>query len=282
MRISDYILLVELVLSIILNVFGVYVIISSPSLRSTASNKFICLLFASHMLTSLSVGTVLFTFYACPEQVWRSIIPAREFLTGMELNFTVMLSLERYVAIQKPFLYVKLTAKHGIGAVLIFVLLITIFVCWVSVSVIGYIFGFCVTCAGCCIVVYSSYCSYRTIKKHLRGISSVTIASSTEDRQHMQATLKKRQMRSLKVCFLIAVTYLMSWVPLITFTAFKYCMQTYYGMQFSVDLINAMIIFGYTNSVMDAIIFFYVCSEARRAAVCCAAFLKKRDGENNT
>lgn len=282
MRVSDYLLLIELVVSIILNVFGVCVIVSSRSLRSTASNKIICLLFASHMLTSLSVGTILFTFYACPEHVWRRIIFAREFLTGMELNFTVLLSLERHVAVQKPFLYAKLTTRHGIGASLFLVFLITIFVCWVSVSVSGYIFGFCVTCTGCCIVVYSSFCSYRTIKEHLRRISSVTVASSTEDRKHIQTTLKKRQMRSLKICFLIAVTYLMSWVPLITFTTLKYWMQTYYGTKFSLDLINAMIMFGYTNSVMDVIIFFYINSEARKSVFCCPAILRSGESEENT
>ena len=279
MRVSDYLLLIELALSVLLNVFGVSVITSSRSLRSSASNKYLCCLFASHMLTSLSVGTITFTFYAYPEHVWRSIVLPREFLTGMELNFTVLLSLDRYVAIQKPFVYAELTAKHGVGAALLLVFLNTIFVSWLSVSVTGYIFGFCVTCAGCCIVVYSSYCSYRTIKGHCRRIRSVTVASCDEDRQHQRGTLKKRQMRSLKICFLIAVTYLVSWVPLITYTTLNYWLQTYYKIHFSIDLNNTAIMFGYTNSLADALIFFYVSSEARKSA---RAIFRRRRTEEHT
>ena len=269
MLVSDYILLVELGVAIVLNIFAVSVIVRSPFLQSSPNNKYLCCLFVSHVIAALVVSSITITFYECPDHVWRTLVFVREFTTGMELSFTVLLSLERYVAIQKPFVYCRLNVRHGVGATLALVGVVVIFVVWLAVSVTGYAFGLFGTCSGCVFVTYSSYCSYRTIKGHCRRISSMTVSTNAKDKNQHRVTLRKRQVKSLKICSMIAITYLCSWVPLSIYTLVTYWQQTFYGNHFSNDLSNVFIMFGYTNSLMDAFIFFYVSTEARKTIPFC-------------
>ena len=272
MYISDSVLIGQLCIVILMNVSAAILILTTKSLRAIINNIILALLFGSHIATSSCIIVITSTYRKYPQIVQR-LQEVRDLFSAFEVGFTIFLSLERYIAIQKPFLYSKLSARHFfISLLTIFCLSIGFFI-WRHFSLTAYIFGMIFTTCGCVFICYACASSYRTIKTQCRKISATIVTKSNEQKVKRKTNMRKLQVRSLKICFWIALTYLLTWVPLSIYTF----VNNFRREKLPLTYTNLAIMFGYSNGIMDVLIFLYVNNTAKQRL--CGIFNKPKDGQ---
>ena len=247
----------------------------------------LALLFFTHALSGITniVWLLLqhvFAMESLPMMIMDKLI---HLVSGMVICNTIIISVDRFLAIQKPFLYQqKLQNRQcGVLTILTIVLLPTCFAMlrWVSNS-IAYTFGYTLVLLGLVIVTVTNFILYRLVKQQCHNIASLivtTSSSSNHDERHQnkakqqKEALKKRQMKSLKVCSFIALTYLLTWVPLVTFLLAKESVPVL--KQFNRNFIHVNEIVAYMNGFLDVFIYFYLNKQARRTLSSCCCFFTK-------
>ena len=247
----------------------------------------LALLFFTHALSGITniVWLLLqhvFAMESLPMMIMDMLI---HLVSGMVICNTIIISVDRFLAIQKPFLYQqKLQNRQcGVLTILTIVLLPTCFAMlrWVSNS-IAYTFGYTFVLLGLVIVTVTNFFLYRLVKQQCHNIASLIVTtspSSNHDERHQnkakqqKEALKKRQMKSLKVCSFIALTYLLTWVPLVTFLLAKESVPVL--KQFNRNFIHVNEIVAYMNGFLDVFIYFYLNKQARRTLSSCCCFFTK-------
>ena len=250
--------IVEGVLMIIFNLIALRVIIFLKRLKTSFYSLTLALLFAAH----LSTGTILLvkaildlaSVYADDMKLVEAV---RDCSISLEVNFTILLSLDRFVAVRKPFFYAKLTTRHGLASIGGAFSLTTFFTIWRTISTKAYISAFFVTIFGAVLIVVSNFLLYRSVKRQCRQIASTIVDKSSRQQHDKRQDIRNRELRSLKVCLFIAISYILTWVPLII-------IQTIYKNDPSMVLLAKFFaILTFTNGIWDVSIFFALNLKAR-------------------
>ena len=257
--------IVESLLMITCNVLAIKVIVSLGKMKTSFYNVVLFLLFVSHLLTALMlfIKASLFLAYF-HKDIIEGVVMARDCFISLEINFTILLSFDRFVAVRKPFFYGKLTSRHGAAAIAVAIGLTIFFTAWRTVSTKAYMAAFFVVIIGAVLIIVSNFLLYRSVKRQCRQIAATIVDKSSQQQHDKRQEIRKRELRSLKVCLFIASSYILTWVPLII-------VQTLHNFQkanekdvISVEiLIKFLAILTFTNGIWDVVIFFALNLKAR-------------------
>lgn len=255
-KILNICFIVESVLMIIVNLVAIRVIVSLNILKISFYNLALALLFASHFTTGIALLiTSILNLASAHDNVVSLLELIRDCSISLEINFTILLSFERFIAVRKPFFYAKLTTRHGAAAIGVVLALTAFFTIWRTISTKAYISAFFVAIIGAVLIIVSNFLLYRSVKRQCRQIAATIIDKSSKQQNDKRQGIRKRELRSLKVCLFIASSYILTWVPLIV-------IQTIFQNDDSI-LFKFLAIVTFTNGIWDVFIFFALNFKAR-------------------
>ena len=258
-----FIFFLENLILVTINILAAYIIITSKRLRSVFNNFLLCLLFITHVTTgffNLVRCIFLLRWVVVDPKVADAIEITRDSFTALEIHLTILLSMERYLAIRKPFMYARLGKIHAslsISVAVFFSLLFMILrILWNGSIAIATMFVF----AGAVAITITNLLLYRSIKRQCREIAATIVDNSNELKLKRKKLVKDREMKSLKICLMIAVSYLLTWLVLMSgYTVLQRIKSNRYQ-----NLKFVFAIIGFSNGIWDVMIFFHLNSTARR------------------
>ena len=176
-----------------------------------------------------------------------------------EITFTFILALEQFVAVRQPFFYARLGKIHAL--LYLFVTCLIIIAFWIWLYLLKDIF-FTVTTGLVILVGFFIFVAntilYKSVKKQCEKING-TIVGHLENKQTARRNrVKKRRLKSLKICIGITASYLLTWFPLSVFIVIDL------HLKFSDYLVYIFQIFFFSNGIWDVVIYFYCNKKARR------------------
>ena len=244
-------------LLVFVNTFSLHHILSSKKRFKQNKNEFfLCLLFGSHCCSGISVIAV------CTFELWvndmkdslQLAYKSRKLFASISASFTIFVCVERFIAIRKPFFYAKTNARHAFTSVFIFLTFPIVFFIWNQFSPKAFIFAFVVIFTGAIFITIGNITLYRSIKRQCNLIASTIVNRCADIQKQQRNKLRKRQLVSLRICLLIAITYLMTWLSLALFLFLKEQLGLI-GQFGYIDIIFEIIAFS--NGLWDVGIFFY-------------------------
>ena len=245
---------------IFLNSVAFGIIVSSRSLRSSFYNVLLSALFMSHLLNGICI-VIYISFdlwLEVSQTTYQVAVTSRDCAISLEINFTIVLSFERFIAVRKPFLYAKLTKIHGIASIAVAFGLTTFFTVWRQFSTKAYFSAFIVITSGGIFIIISNFLLYRSVKKQCCQIAATIVDRSTQKQNERRNEIRKRQLKSLKICLFIASSYILTWFPLIVVTVRNR------NTDISLLLRKIFAVVSFSNGIWDVLIFFGLNAEARR------------------
>ena len=238
------------------------------------SNLVFIFLFASHVfcgILNICVGVVEYDSIRIPGNnisdldgnvTKNAIHMSRDLLGGFEVIFTILISMERYVAIRKPIYYNNLNAKHGVFAIVCAISIPIGFTMWRAFSASAFLVVSGVTFIGAIAVTVTNIALYQSIKRHCLHISRNMVASSLEiGIQRQKLELEQRKLKGLMICVLISATFLISWFPVGIKFMVKFLLRIN-KQRFYWDVVFSILVFS--NSFWDVFIYFYNKKSARQ------------------
>ena len=251
--------LVECSIVTICNLAALLTIFKSKTLRRLFNDYMLLCLFISHGLVgALNVVTVCMYWAGYPWSTTDYVIVTRDIVAGLEIYFTIIQSIERYVAIRKPFFYARLAKFHAILFLSVTSILPLAFCVGRIYTQATLIFGCLITILGGIFISATNIFLYRSVKKQCKEITKTIIDRSEQRQKDRRKVMRKRKLRSLKMCIYITISYLLTWCPLVVF-AIAHVMgwlDIYY--------ITAATLIGFSNGIWDVLIYFYFNEKARR------------------
>lgn len=259
-EIANSFIFVEGFILIFLNSVSFCIIVTSRNLRSSFYNILLSALFLSHLLNGICI--IIYISF----DIWSDVyskgytgaIIARDCAISLEINFSILLSFERFIAVRKPFFYAKLTKIHGIASIGVAIGLTTFFTIFSIFSAKAYLSAFIVITSGGIFIIISNFLLYRSVKKQCSQIAATIVDRSTQKQNEKRNEIRKRQLKSLKICLFIASSYILTWFPLIAVAIGNQKTDT------SLLLRKIFAVVSFSNGIWDVLIFFALNAEARR------------------
>ena len=247
------------IVMVLSSITALYVNFSSKSLHRRFNDHLLALLFITH--TTTGVFNVLIPILIWHRQPWPlvdSVSAVRDCNACLEVTLTIILSIERYVAIRKPFFYARLGKFHAALFMTISMIFPLAFSIWRAFSMSVFFLGCLVTISGGIFISASNIYLYRSVRKQCKGINNTIVDRSENRAKDRKNELRKRKLRSLKICIYITVSYLLTWFPLVIVIT----LQVLLGIDQNWTFIFAVI--GFSNGIWDVLIFFHLNQKARK------------------
>ena len=129
----------------------------------------------------------------------------------------MFLSLDRFLAIRKPFLYQRLRKPYAIAALCITLIIqigLTVPFTLIFGRIVFYVGSVLVVLGGFFILV-SNALLYRSAKRQCEEISKTIVDPSVKIQRQKRNDMRKRKLKSLKICIYITASYLLTckWAP---------------------------------------------------------------------
>ena len=214
-------------------------------------------LLVAHIFSGIS--SALFSlFFISTDQSEPYIFTAdviRHFCIASEIMFTINISIDRLVSVQAPFIYQRLRTKHFIVPIAVGIMLAGIFVTLTYTTSIGYTFGYIVASVGFLWILISNTLLYRSVRRHLKVIKSTIVDRSKIQETQRKTSMKQREMKSLKICILISISFLSTWYPLSTYRFIVHLENTLGKFVWKDTMFE---IFAMTNAIWDVAILYYL------------------------
>lgn len=223
--------------------------------------SFDLILFLSLLVAHISGGisSALFSIFSISTDQSEPYIFAsdviRHFCIASEIMFTINISIERLVSIQAPYIYQRLRTKHFIVPIAVGLILSGVFVTLTYLTSIGYTFGFIVASIGFVWILVSSTILYRSVRKHLKAIESTLVDRSKIQETQRKTGMKRREMKSLKICISISISFLSTWYPLSVYRFVTHFQNTLGKFVWQDSMFE---IFAMTNAIWDVAILYYL------------------------
>ena len=275
--------LIEKITSLVLNVVSVYILSrwSSSSMKEQGvpqqtaaklSHVFLVTLFVSHTVSCLNgIPAEIFInqdkrkFDEQFRLVQDIFFVTHELIFICEVLTTIAISIDRYVAIRKPFYYQTLTRKNAYYVVMTIVFIAT------THSISAFIFDTTYTAIsflvvlGCFAICVCNYRLFREVKRQcILTISNVVSEDLTKKRQ-IKRRIKLRQLRSLRMCLVIVVTFMVLWIPyLVVFILSRIRKELFSDHYFLLKMVEMLAIL---NGIVDVLTFFIMKRQARKMFV---------------
>lgn len=259
---------------IMLNMAVVTVILMKRRLRKKLCNMFLIQLLLCHLY--VGVSCFMFSLYQLctgynPEnggQFYHTILaflPSTAFV--MTFSSIILVTIEKLIAIKKPFFYAELDYRFfvvcsGIG--FLFPLISTVLILNKSTKEIAYkmfVAGIlCVTI----ILSFSNIVIYKEVRRQFTAIASNVVTTTDQDRIEKLQLMRKRQNRSVRVCFLIVLTCIICWLPACFNCFIFFFFRRMYILSNHYTIIRSVVyLFACMNSITDPIIFTMMNKEVR-------------------
>lgn len=253
----DHLLFLEAALIFLLNFSCFCVSFTKASVYKKYHNVLLAGLIISHSGNGLS-NMIQYILHQASVDVdilkvwWLS----RDIFYALAISYTLLLSIDRYLAIKKPFYYGTLTSRY-----ILFVNLCAFFVSGtyktaVVLSPVAFsmlpplIFLVTVVLA----VVNSVL--YWEVKKQCGTIIATSVHESHQQHQLHVKNVKQRQFKTLKMCVVITVTYTLFWTPFVVLAGVYFVyekeksvwnLKRYFGLVALLDCIVDAIIYMKMN-----------------------------------
>ena len=167
---------VESAILVVFNLIALYVTIKNKSTLNWRSFNELLLqiIFSSHILSgTLNVVYSSLVLSGVPSEELK--IPVlRDSVAGCAITFTIVLSLDRFLAIRKPFLYQRLGKRHASLALGLASILVLGFGTFLYFSKTVFFLGCTFTVLGGFFILVSNALLYRSIEKKLLWINLKT------------------------------------------------------------------------------------------------------------
>ena len=237
--------------------------INQPRQQQTTLNlKLIVALFLSHVGLGISrlVVDLLMKLGNSKNHTSNTCIQifglAQYSFSCLEIGFTVIISIERYLTIRFPLNFEKnkklyqrcyfisplfLTLILSVGS--IFSQDIVLFISWIMALL------------GVLLILITNGLLYLIVQKHNKSITALMVHPSSKLRIDEVQRRKKRQRRSFKICAMITISYVCLWMPYLTFSMF---IGANYILWATLDFL------AYFNPLLDVLIYLAWMKNTRR------------------
>jgi len=260
----------------VLNTLAIFIILTSKSFKLKFNNIITCLLFTSHLCcAAVNIAyTVSRLWLILPDYTTYYFRYTRDAFLGAEVTFTVFLSIDRFLVIRKPFLYDRLNNKHAKMSILLFLVLILTFTVWNFLeNTSANLFALSFVLISSVFMMVSNTLLYRSVKRQCLNIASTIVHQSSEQKGKELGKLKRRQLKSLTICALIAATFLLTYLPLVFYACLR-ALVLIENSNTSIYTNMALGAFGYSNGIWDVLIFLHLNGSAKhRLKVICFSLL---------
>ncbi len=230
MQSSVYIFSIEIGLGILVNSLFMIVFLATPSLRKTASNRFLINLLASDILTAISAAIALSVHTSKNSQV--DIAEKAIFMyifTTTLLSYLLSLLIvtaDRFIAIILPYRYETMSRKKNVRLILVLTWLFIILVLVAGILLatsdsqktlriatagLDY-FLIVVALTGIVFLVVTNFIIYREVRRQLHVISSISVYDNDEKAAKRQENnLRKKELRAAYLCIAIVAVFVVTW-----------------------------------------------------------------------
>lgn len=255
-----HILFAEGVVIFLLNFVCLCFIFNDRKLLKNLPNIYLAGLLFSHGGSGLAVILSYTTRRSFPTVAFVSSFVRFAFYTSA-CCYTFLLSMDRYLAIKKPFFY-QTISKRFILITNITVILIApttaFFFAYDRYTI--YFAVFLLVFVSLMLAVFNCVL-YFELRKQFQSIRSTSVHKSTEQRKASAKDIKQRQLRALKICVFITVSYIVFWYPF-TFSAIFSTTSPQDAKK--VLLTNCLEVFGILDSVVDPLICIHLNKSVKR------------------
>jgi len=241
------------------NAFCLFFLLSRRNLRDRCASWFIVGLLFSHVV----MGSAFIVYYILTKIEGRASkllneyqVKVREVAFISSFIFLIIISLDRYFDIKRPFYYVSLTWRYPLS------LLSGALFC-----ISGY-FAFVVytnqmDTTSTCIVAVSTmsvfsatnYTVYHEVKKQTQKIVSTVVTTDDQERMESLKRIKERHLVSLKLCSSITLTFVVCWLPYFLCKVLLACEILHRRRQLSVILQQTSLLVGELDPIIIAILY---------------------------
>uniref|UniRef100_A0A7M5V582 G-protein coupled receptors family 1 profile domain-containing protein n=1 Tax=Clytia hemisphaerica TaxID=252671 RepID=A0A7M5V582_9CNID len=114
------------------------------------------------------------------------------------------------------------------------------------------------SCIGGLFILAANTMLYRSVKRQCQSIITTLVEPTEIEQQKRRNNIRKRQLRSLKICIYIAGSYLLTWFPLMVTVVLQIILE------FNKDIVFIMIILGFSNGIWDVVIYFHLNRTSRK------------------
>ena len=207
-----YVFFIQAAFITILTTFVITIIASKFERR--AKNIFLLALFISH----LSYNLLMITYWVL---YWLHIkfpdfmIQLQALFISNQMCYTMMMSIDRYLAVRYPFWYDNLSIGYIYKCIGVIALLCVVFTIITYLSNVAYILGTVILLFGSTILASINIILYQTVKKHFKSIQSLSVHETPSAAIGEEEKLKKQRLRSLKMCSVIVCSFVFLWTPFI-------------------------------------------------------------------
>eukprot|EP00111_Clytia_hemisphaerica_P019927 TCONS_00058780-protein len=105
---------IETICLILLNLLTLYIVLFNKDLRRHFHDCLLLALFVSHLICAIMNLAFMSMILAESDKGIGYVWMLRDGVAGFEFVFTILISVDRYVAIRRPFFYTRLRKSHVI------------------------------------------------------------------------------------------------------------------------------------------------------------------------
>lgn len=280
----DYVIgsiyIVEQLVSLLFNLAAVYVL--SPSLKPLQNEKksfgklngiFLLTLFAAHAVSCINGLPAMAVYIYNGTRInpyTRSSLVMNEFIFIVEVLTTITLSIDRYLAIKKPFMYQNLTEKHAYLTISVILFLGVLHTIPAFLFETTYVAISSLIIIGCIAICICNYRLFAEVKQQCKQISTTIVHRDHETELQMKSKINMRLLKSLKMCLVFVLTFLMLWMPflvIVVLTKKKIMNNLIYKM---------MQLIAILNGIFDPLTFFVFRRKARKMILKLLCWFRKK------
>ena len=259
MNVLGSIYCIESIIMVISNIFAIVIKLHLKNAERSFHGIVLLVLFVAHLISGIFNLVIAGIIIAGTdvENLDRRLTTSRDSVCGLEIMLTILLSLERFVAVRKPFLYENLTkfhAKCAFGVTMLVTIALSLLL-FKTKKV--YNLGYLITILGGLFIAVSNTLLYRSAKRQCEEISKTIVDQSEKAQTQKRNDMRKRKLKSLKICIFITASYLLTWFPLVIVKVSKSLFDI------ETDLVFIFFMVGFSNGIWDVLIYFYLNQKAR-------------------
>ena len=267
---------------VVFNLVALYVTVKNKfTLNRRSFNELLLqVIFSSHVIvgTSNLVYSALVLSGISSEKLHFPLwVFIRDSAGAFAIVFTVLLSLDRFLAIRKLFLYQRLGKRHASLALGVTTFLLLGFCASLYVSKTAFFFGCSFVLLSGFFILASNALLYRSVRKQCEGIAQTIVVRSEKTQTQKRKDMRRLKLKSLKICIYITASYLLTWGPLAVYIVIDNILQI---NNLQLTLLSQII--GFSNGIWDALIYFYLNPRKSRVTVSTVTTLSRRDRASTT
>ena len=254
---------VESAILVVFNLIALYFTIKNKSnLNRRCFNELLLqVIFSSHSLcgTMNLIYSTMILSGVKSEELKISLF-LRDSVAGCAINVTFLLSLDRFLAIRKPFLYQRLGKRHASLALGVASFLVLGFCIFLYFSETVFYLSCTATVLGGFFILVSNALLYHSAKRQCEEISKTIVEQSVQIQRQKRNDMRRRKLKSLKICIYITASYFLTWCPL----------SVYIFLDLALKIANPQLnflfhIIGFSNGIWDALIYYHLNRRKPRA-----------------